>query len=175
MLLTLALLFACDVNLVDIEVSGSTETTVEAGTVVETLLGDLGFTGLVEMDVTAAQELQNQGVKPGDISSAVLSELVFTAASGSPDLSFLDEVSLWVSAPELDTRLVASQDEFPEGQAVVAFELTGEEIAPYVVSQSMTLSTEVTAHRPDEDTVVRVDYAVIVGVTTQGAVSNIDR
>ena len=58
---------------------------------------------------------------------------------------------------------------------MVDFATTGAEIEPYVVSQEMTLATDVTAHRPESDTVVRVNYTLVIGVTTQGAVSNIDR
>lgn len=169
------LILACDGKITDIAVSGSAKTTVEAGTVVESLLGDLGFSGLTEMDITAAEELQNQNVKPGDITSAVLTEFVFTAESGSSDLSFFSEVTLSVEADGLDPLVIASQDSFPEGEAVVDFATTGAEIEPYVVSQEMTLTTEVSAHRPEEDTVLRVNYGLVIGVTTQGAVSNIDR
>lgn len=172
-LAVLLLLAGCELTLTEIAVRGSTEATVEAGTVVGDLLGDLGFAGLVEMDVTAAEELQNQGVKDGDISSAVLTEFLFTAESGDPDLSFFSSVDLAVGAADLDTWVIAAQDSFPEGEAAVDFATTGADIADYVVSEAMTLSTEVTAHRPAEDTVVRVNYTVVVGVTTQGAVSNL--
>lgn len=171
----LPLLLACDGKITDIAVSGSAKTTIESGTVVEGLLGDLGFSGLTEMDVTAAEELRNQNVKPGDITSAVLTDFVFTAESGSPDLGFFSEVTLSVEADGLDSLAIASQDNFPEGDAVVDFATTGAEIEPFVVSQEMTLTTDVTAHRPEEDTVLRVNYTLIVGVTTQGAISNIDR
>jgi hypothetical protein len=171
----LFLLGACDGTLTEIAVTGSASTTVEAGTVLESLLGDLGFAGLTEMDVTASEELKNQGVQPGDITTAVLTELVFTAVSGEPDLAFLSEVALSVEAANLPALTIASQDSFPEGRASVDFAVTGTDIAEYVLSQKMTLGTEVTAHRPEEDTVVRVNYGLMVGVTTQGAVSNLDR
>lgn len=167
---------ACQSSLFTIEVSDSATTTVEAGTILEDLLGDLGFEEFVSMDLTAAEELQNQGVSPGDIQEVYLTSFSLTAASpDGADLSFLDSMELWVEAPGLEPALIAWQDEFPEGEGTVVFELEGVDLTDYVVSQSMTLTTEVTAHRPDQDTEVRADFSLDVGVTSQGACNQAKR
>ncbi|GDX80212.1 hypothetical protein LBMAG42_20230 [Deltaproteobacteria bacterium] len=165
----------CDVTLTEIAVSGDTKTTVERGTLVEDLLGDLGFSDFVSMDLTAAEELQNQNVKPGDISSAVLTDFGLEAVSGASDLSFIETMDLLVEAASLPELRIAFATAFPEGEATVDFQTTGSDITSYVTSQALTLSTDMSGHRPDEDTVVRAYWTVTVGVTTQGAVSNLDR
>ena len=159
---------ACQSDLFHIEVHESSKTTVEQGTVLEDLIGDLGFEDFVSMDITAAEELQNQGVEPGDIQEVFLTEFRLTAADDL-DLSFLDSMELYVESPGLERVRVAWQDTFPEGQSTVEFNLDEVDLTDYVVSQSVTISTEVTAHRPEEDTQVTAKFGLDVGVTAQGA------
>lgn len=167
-------LLGCDVALTDIAIAGQSQTTVQAGTVVEDLLGDMGFDEFSRMDLTQAEELQNQGVAPGDIASAALTSFVLSAQSGEPDLAFVESMRLAVAAPGLNELDLAWGDTFPEGEPVVEFQVTGTDITDHLVSESMTLTTDVTAHRPATDTVIQADWTVVVGVTTQGAISNLD-
>ena len=171
----LLLFLACDLTLTKIAVSGDTKATIEKGTLLEDLVGDLGFAEFVSMDLTAAEELQNQNVQPGDISSAVLTDFGLEAVSGAPDLNFIAQMDILVESEALPELRIAFATAFPEGEPTVDFQTTGSDITEYLTSQSMTLSTDIDAHRPDEDTVVRAYWTVTVGVTTQGAVSNIDR
>jgi hypothetical protein len=47
-------------------------------------------------------------------------------------------------------------------------------LTPYVVSESMTLSTDVTAQRPEQDTLVEARFTVEVQATVQGAKNQLD-
>ena len=169
-----ALWAACQAQLFTIHVEESAETLVEQGTLLEDLVGELGFSDFLEMDLTQSTELQNQGVEPGDIQEVrfELLELEALEPEGA-DLSFLSAMDVYVEAPGLDAVLIASQDAFPEGQALVPFDLEDVDLTDYVVSQSMTIRTEVTGHRPDEDTLVEARFDVAVGVTGQGACNNL--
>lgn len=161
---------ACQGNLFTIEIEESAVTTVEKGTLVENLLVDVGFGGFVAMDLTDAEEIRNQGVAPGDIRNVALTSFELEAASPSNgDLSFLDGMELYVESPGLPRVLVAWQDTFPAGVALVPFELEDVDLTDYVVSESMTLTTEVMGRRPDVDTQVEARFALDVGVTGQGA------
>lgn len=165
-----ALWIACSAKVYTLDVSDSAEVVVEQGTILEDLLGDMGFEEFVSMDITASEELRNQGVAPGDIRDVFLVSFSLSAVSPSgADLSFMERMDIYVEAPGLSRALVASADAFPEGQARVDFEMQNLDLTPYAVSQSMTFSTDVTAHRPDADTTVRADFAVEVGFTGQGA------
>lgn len=165
----LAVLLACG-SLTTIDVQQSASATVEQGTILESLLGDIGFSDFVSMDLTESQELQNQGVEPGDIQEVYLRELSLTVKSpDGGDLSFFNSMEVYVEGPGLPKQLVAWQDTFPEGEGKVSFELEDVDLTDYVVSESMTLSTEVDAHRPEETTEIKATFSVEVGVTAQGA------
>lgn len=163
-------LLACGGSLFHLTVEESAEVEVPAATILEQLLVDFGFAPFVTMDLTESQELANQGVEPGDITEAELVDFVLTVTDPPDgDLSFLDEMEIWVEAPDLPRVRVALQQDFPAGVAEVAFDLEDVDLAPYVVSQSMTFDTEVRGRRPERATTVRADVAVRVGVTGQGA------
>jgi len=169
-LLAVFALFACDGTLISIDVNGQAETVITEGTVLENLVGNLGFGDFLDMDITSASELENQGVEPGDIQDVSLT--IFHIEATDPDgadLSFLDSVELYVESPDLPRVLVASANSFPAGQARVDFVLEDVDLTDYVVSQSLTLETDVTGRRPDANTTVLATYRLSVGVTNQGA------
>ena len=56
---------------------------------------------------------------------------------------------------------------------MVPFTLSDVDLTPYVVSQSMTLTTDVSAHRPEVDTTVEARFQVNVRVTAQGVRNNL--
>ena len=166
-----ALLWAgCQGGLLTISVDEEASTEVPAGTLLESLLGDIGFGAFLDMDVMASEELQNQGVQPGDVVEVFLTsfDLETTSPAGA-DLSFLSEMHVWVEAPDLDRVEIAHTGTFPEGQGSVSLDLEGVDLADYVVSQSMTITTEVMGHRPEQDTTVTGRFSLDVGVTAQGA------
>jgi hypothetical protein len=163
-------LLGCGDGLFTFSVAEEAELVVEQGTVLETLVGDLGFGEFVSMDITANQGFANQGVEPGDISEVEL--VSFSLSASEPDgadLSFLDSVELFVEAPELPRVRVAVAEAFPVGQPTVAFGVDPIDLAPYVVSRSMTLSAEVEGRRPDQDITVVAAFELDIGVTRQGA------
>ena len=48
------------------------------------------------------------------------------------------------------------------------------DLTPYIVSQALSLTTEVTASRPDEDTVVEARFVVDVTATVQGVKNQVN-
>ncbi len=171
MALLVVLLAGCS-RVLTIDVEESATTVVEGSTLIEDLLGDLGFGAFVSMDITASEELANQGVEPGDITSAVMTSFVLSATDpAGADLSWITSMDLLVAAPDLDEVLVATASDFPEGQAEVAFDTTGVELVDYVVSRSMTVTTDTTARRPPEDTTVEARFVVRVEATVRGALN----
>jgi hypothetical protein len=160
--------------LFSITVRESAETVVEKGTLLEDVVGQVGFGDLLNLDITSSQELQNQGVAPGDIQQVYLSDFVLTATDppGS-DLAFLESVEVFVSAPDLPEVIIASASGFPEGVSEVAFDLEDVDLTDYAISASMNLRTDVTGRRPDVDTTLIADVALDVGVTAQGVCNNL--
>jgi hypothetical protein len=157
---------ACGGALLTLQVSESAETEVPQGTLLEQLVGELGFGDFLNLDLTESEELRNQGVAPGDIRDVFLVEFALTAVDGD-DLSFLESMDVRVSAPGLPEVLIASADDF-DGKTEVLFDLEPVDLTEYVVSEAMDITTDVTGRRPDTDTTVRADFTVEVGVTGQG-------
>ena len=168
--LVAASVLACQAKLFTISVAQEDQVLVEKGTILEQLLGDFGFGGFVSMTPIDSEELQNQGVAPGDIKDVrlVFFELEASSPAGA-DLAFIDALDIYVEAPGLPQVLLASASDFPEGQAVVAFEIEDVDLTEYVVSEALTLTTDVTAQRPEVDTTVTARFELDVGVTGQGA------
>ena len=170
----LLLVLGCSGKLFTITIRESADTVVERGTLLEDLVGKMGFGEFLNMDLTASEKLVNQGVKPGDIREVYLSDFVLTATDPpGADLSFLERVEVIVAAPGLDAVTIASADAFPEGLASVDFQLEDVDLTEYVVSQEMDISTKVTGRRPNQDVSVTADFAVDVGVTGQGVCNNL--
>lgn len=170
------MLVGCGGSLAHIEVDFSDTTTVPGGSVLSELLGGLGFNDFASMDLTEASELENQGVQPGDIEDVRLITLELEAIDPpGADLSFLSSMDVDVEAPSIASALVASQDQFPAGQSKVEFNLEDLDLTEYVVSESMTLTTDVSGNLPPEDTTVEAYVVLDVGVTLQGVRNSRDR
>ena len=165
---------ACQGVLFSISIEEEDQILVEQGTLVEALIGDLGFGQFVSMNLVAAEELENQGVAPGDIEDVYLVrfELEATDPPGA-DLAFIDRMDLLVSAPGLPEVLIASAESFGPGQRLVSFAVEEVNLTDYLVSEALTLTTDVTAGRPEVDTTVTARFELDVGVTGQGACNQV--
>jgi hypothetical protein len=170
-LVMLGLWTACgDGSLVHIDIDGSDKVTVQGGNVLEDLVGDLGFDGFTNINLVDSQKLKNQGVEPGDISTARLVSFELELLEPEDgDLSFIDSFEIWVESPGLEPVLIAEAQEFPDGETYVSFDVMDVDLVDYVVSESMTFSTDISANSPREDSVVQASYVIDVGVTLQGA------
>lgn len=167
---------ACQGKLFSITVEESDTVTVARGTVLEDLLVDIGFGDFVTMDLTQSEEIRNQDVAPGDIRDVRLTVFELEAvAPAAADLSFIEDMAIYVEAPGLPRQLLAWQDDFPKDQALVPFEIEDLDLTDYVVSEAMTLTTEVEGRRPKQDTKVEARFAVKVGVTGRGACNQRNR
>ncbi|MCA9717824.1 MAG: hypothetical protein H6713_00850 [Myxococcales bacterium] len=161
---------SCQGTLTTIELERSALAEVPAATLVETLIGDLGLSEFSMLDITTAEEIQNQGAEPGDIKDVTLG--AFTLSTTSPegaDLSFIDSIEVYVASEGLERRRVAHRDAFPEGQSSVELELDEVDLTDYAVSAAMTFELEAGGQRPEDATGLRADVVVLVGVTVQGA------
>jgi hypothetical protein len=173
-LLLLLCCAGCQGKLFTIKVAESAQTTVERGTLLEELAGDMGFDSFLAMDITSSSELANQGVAPGDVKDVRLTSFELEALEpGGADLSFLESLEVYVEAPDLPRVLLASAGAFPEGRAVVELVVEDEDLTAYVVSESMTFDLEIEGVRPPEDTLVEGRFELAVGVTGQGLVNQL--
>lgn len=165
-----ALAIGCQAQITTLEIEESAAATIPGATLLEVLAGDLGLDGLSEIDVTTSEEFVNQGAEPGDVRDVMIASFTFTATSpADADLSFIDSIEIHVEAPGLPQQRVAFIDGIPEGTSMVELELEDVDLTDYTVSESMTLSATASGQRPHDDTEVRADVVIAVGVTAQGA------
>lgn len=155
-------LFAGCGGLLSVTLVEEASTTVEAGSLVEVLLGDLGFDSLVSADITAAEALANEGVEPGDLESVVVTGLTLSTPTPGVSLDFLDRLEVGVRARDLPELLVATVAEFPEGSTRVDATLTGAELVAHAASTELEAVTEAEGKRPEVDTVVHCVVTVDV-------------
>lgn len=167
--LLLALPAAGCSRLLTIEVQGESSATIEGGTILEQLVGDLGFASFLSMDITEEEELQNQGVEPGDLVRVELTALSLEVVEGDPDLRFIDSLLVSAEAPGLPTLAVAGADDFPEGEPKVDLDVIGVDLVDYATSAEMTLRTEAEARRPDQTSRLVARYTLEVEATVRGA------
>ncbi len=163
------LLLACS-KLLTIRVEEESTTVVEQGTLLEDIVGDLGFEGFMALDISESTELKNQGVEPGDIKEVFLEELVLEADG---DLSFIEELEFFVESEGLPRQRIAYQTSFPEGETRSEMVLEDVDLTEYVVAESMDITTEVVGTRPEEDTEITGLIALSVGVTAKGACNQV--
>ncbi|MDP2313208.1 MAG: hypothetical protein Q8P41_09910 [Pseudomonadota bacterium] len=161
---------ACVGELLTVRVEQEGSTLIEGAGLVGTVLSSLELGGFDDLSVNIDQELQNQGVEPGDIASVYVVELRLSTPDGD-DLSFLDTLDIYVSAPGLETARIAHLDAFPAGETTVQMELDGLDLTEFVVAESMTISTDATGTLPEDDTTIEVFMAIEVEATAQGACS----
>ena len=160
---------ACQTKLFTITVAEEAEATVPAATIVETLLGDFGFGDFVSMNLVDAEELQNQGVQPGDIKDVRLVVFELEAVTPGTDLAFLNSLDVYVEAPGLPEVRIAGHTGFSDGVTLQEFEIEDVDLTEYVVSEALTITTDVDARRPEDETTVVARFELDVGVTGQGA------
>lgn len=163
-------LWACQGQLLYISIEETSTTTVPKGTILEDLLTDFGFGDFVALDITGSQALKNQGVQPGDIVDVRLAvfDLDVVKPEGA-DLAFIESLDVFIDAPGLPKVLIATADNIPAGTRHLEMDLQDVDLTDYVVSKSLTISTDASGSRPEQDTTVKATFVLSVGVTPQGA------
>ena len=139
---------------------------IPAATILDELLGSVAFPGFDNLSFS--QQIANQGVTEDQIDSVVVKTFVIHTDPGSGDtLDFLQSASFYAEADGLPKVLVASGSDFA-GQTSVDLDLEDEELKPYVVAPSMTLSAEIKGKKPQKETTVTADVTLTVDATIPG-------
>lgn len=126
----------CGLDVIEVEV-------VESGSAG---LAGATFPGMNQFGTSLEDALQTKDIEPGKVDSlkVVSGSLKLTSRGGvTQDLSFLEKMEFNVSAPGLETRLLASQSVFPTGRTEVQFEIDGAlELKPYLDTREMSVTLE---------------------------------
>jgi hypothetical protein len=120
--------------------------------------------GFSNLNMTQTQDFQNQGVKKEDVKSVKLRKISLVITSpASGDFSFLQSLHLFASANGQREEVAFKDgiDKLPRSNTL-ELELKPVELKPFVVADSMSLTTEATGRQPGQDT--SLDATVRFGV-----------
>jgi hypothetical protein len=109
----------------------------------------------------------DEDISKDDIASAHITSVLLDVV-GDGDLAFIDSVEIYVDAPGLPRRLLASHDEFPTGESRIALRPEGFDLEPYVIAETLHFTAIVDGEPPDEDTLVEATALLDVNVTAEG-------
>ena len=168
--LLLVLLVTCG-GLTHLTVTQTASATIPGATIVDQLVGSVGFANFASFDITQSQELKNQGVKREQINSVKLESLTLTITSpmNGQDFTFLSSIAFFVEAPGLAKKEVAHGGPFPAGARSVSLTVLDVELAPYAAASSMTFTTTASGNRPKSETTLEAKVVLGVDVNVAGA------
>jgi hypothetical protein len=150
------------VPVVAFEVPLSAETTVDGGGLLEQFIEVFGFGDLANVDFSTTDEFENNDVRSEQVTSARLTALNLSiAAPQGADFDWLDEITFSVETdgePEVEVASGAIADD----AVAAALDLEDVELAPYVRAPGFSITTDVNARRPPQDTTVRVDLVFAI-------------
>lgn len=155
-----------------ISMTETSTTTIARATLFEQLVGDLGFGGFLNLDITQNTQLQNQGVERHQIDSVRATSLILTIiepASGQ-DFSFMESITFYVEAPGFERVRIAHGADFPDGATQIDLSLDAVDLAPYTAAESMTVTSSVEGRRPDHETVIEAQITLDVDLNIGGVV-----
>ncbi len=144
----------CGLDRIDVTIEE--ETVVEGATPLEQLIGDIGFPGLADFDITESRTFQNEGYTEDDIDSVFMKsfELAIDDPQGQ-DFDFLGSVRFTAKADGLPDVDIAWLDPIPEEASEIELEIDpNTDLQPYVVAPEMTIETTASGRRPPQDTTI---------------------
>ena len=111
-----------------------------------------------------------EDITSDDIAGAwVTSVVVEVVQPEGGDLSFADRVEVYIDAPGLERRLLASQDRFPAGESRVALHPADVDLEPYVLADSIGFTAVIEGEPPEDDMLIEATARLDVRVTAEGA------
>lgn len=119
---------------------------------------------------SVSKEIENQGAKPGDITSARLTSgrLTVTAPEGGSLGKYVENLEIFISAPGLDEKRIAHRASFENAVSPYDFTLDDLDLKAYATASSMKLRPALTQkakpaqdYQLEIDLVLHVDLAII--------------
>ena len=146
------------------DVTQRAETTIQKGTVLEQIVGSLGFGQFTNLDLSQSQEFKSNNVQKRHVANGRVKvlQLRITAPEGQ-DFDFLESISFFVEAPGLERKRIAHR-QVPRDARSFQCKVDDVDLAPYVRAESMTVTTDVRGRRPESDTTI--DAKLVLTVST---------
>lgn len=164
LLLSCAVLAGCSALPLPINVHLTDSTLVERGTVVEQVIGGMEFANYAALDVSQSEEMQNLYVGKSAIRSAQVKILELSVLEpATQNFDFIEEISFFVEAEGQPKQRIAHRV-VPRGARYFRLEADELDLTPYLLAETMTITTQAKGRRPDHDTRIGSRLVLRVGV-----------
>ena len=112
---------------------------------------------------------KNQGVSKNQIDRLHhQADLEILSPRDGDDFTFLESLTFKIRGEGLETLDIARGGNFEPGLTKIGLDIVGVDIAPYVVLDSMDITTEVNGRRPSNDLTVRATIDLDVDINVEG-------
>jgi hypothetical protein len=141
-------------------------TSVPGASLPEQLLGDLGFPGFADFDITESRTFQNEGYTANDIDKVFTRsfELRVVEPAGQT-FDFLSSIRFTARAEGLPDLDFAWLDPIPEGASQLELEVDDDaDLQSYVVAPEMSIDTVASGRRPSQATTIEARIAFDVEI-----------
>lgn len=163
-LLASLLLAGCSALPLPINVHLTDSTSVERGTALEQVIGGMEFANFAALDISQSQELQNLYVGKSAIKSARVKILELSVLEpAEQNFDFIQEMSFFVEAEGQPAQRIAHR-EVPRNARFFRFEIDEVDLTPYIMAETMQITTKVKGRRPDHDTRIGSRLVIQVGL-----------
>jgi hypothetical protein len=126
--------------------------------------GELDMPELRDLSMSTFDNTED--MSSDDLAHARLTRLlVRTVDPPDADLAFADRIDVFVSAPGVERRRIASRRGFPVGLSSVELRLDGVELEPYLVAREFSITATVYGETPRDDTLIETVANLDVRVT----------
>ncbi|MBI2377465.1 MAG: hypothetical protein HYV07_25920 [Deltaproteobacteria bacterium] len=134
--------------------------------------GTLDFGGSFDsLQLSSNREFDNRGVDPSDVDAIFVKSVRVESTEPMRDRLdvLIDEITLVIEAPGLDSRTLASKSELPMGPSVELDVDPTFNLKPYAVASSMSISATLTLkQQPTFTTTLRTIVTLAIDVNLLG-------
>ena len=165
----LSLLTSCG-SLTKISTTQTATATIQGGSLLDLLTGDIGFGNLGNFDITQSQEFKNQGIRKEQLNSVKLRTLTLTITNppSGQDFTFLQSLSFSVEAPGVAKKEIAKGGPFQAGAKEISLTVLDVELVPYATATSMTFTTTANGKKPANTTTIDAKVVLDADVNLSG-------
>lgn len=145
---------------------------VERGGPLDELLPALEFLGFGSIQITDSQQFRNQGYTEDDIDSVRLVQLTLTITE--PDgasFDFLSAIAFYAEAEGQPRVQIGQLEEGRVRADTTRLEIDVDstvELRPYVLAETMTITTEASGTRPPQDTTIEAAALFDIDINADG-------
>ena len=128
--------------------------------------------GFNSVSLSQEKSFQNAGVEPGDVDSIKVTSVRLEGKNPQIDRLdvLLESVTIWIEAPQLERKTIASGANFPQGSSATDLMVPDVELQPYAEAPSMKVGADVVIKQePLFDTTLRTTIVLHVDIDLLGS------